>query len=95
LFNGNAIDVLPFMKAGKIPQPLFSFGFSNDLGRFPVYENLDALAEFEEKTKDAIRNKGMKQKEAYHFAIPFKSVEKIAGTLDDAKKLYGPIYGRV
>lgn len=90
--NGLAIDVLPFMKAGKIPQPLFSFGFLDGLSGFPICRSLDDIAEFEERIKQGLQEKTLQQKEGYHFAIPLDSVEKITGEINDAGRFYGPIF---
>lgn len=95
LLFGNPIDVLSFMKkAGEkaIPQPLFSFGFANDLSRFPTFNSLDEITEFEADIKKQLADKTIEQKEAYHFTLPYSSVEKIAGELNDKKRFYGPIY---
>jgi len=92
LFNGYATDVLPFMKAGKIPQPLFSFGFlSVDLTRFSNCRSIDEIAEFETATKQKLESGELEKKEGYHFTIPLKSVETIVGELHDQKRFYGPI----
>ena len=90
--NGLAIDCLPFMKEEKIPQPLFSFGFFNDLSSFPVCNSLDDIAEFEAKVKQRLQDKTLQQREAYHFTLPYPEVERIAGELNDKKRFYGPIY---
>jgi hypothetical protein len=87
LFGGKSIDMLPFMKGGKIPQPLFSFGFECDLRKFPNMKNLDDIDEFEQKIK-----KSGEGREAYHFTIQRDVVEKIIGELNDKKRFYGPIY---
>jgi hypothetical protein len=89
---GTAIDVLPFMKAGKIPQPLFSFGFLDDLSDFPVCRTLDDIAEFESKTKKGLQEKTIPQREAYHFTVPYENVGRVAGILELEKKFYGPIH---
>ena len=90
--NGLAIDILPFMKAGKIPQPLFSFGFLDDLSEYPVCRSSDDISEFEARTKKGLQEKTLQQKEGYHFTIPYSEVEKIAGEINDSKRFYGPIY---
>jgi hypothetical protein len=92
LFDGNAIDCLPFMKAGKIPQLLFSFGFAADLSGFPKCDSLEAIAEFEGKIKEELKNNPINSKEGYHFTLPVEKVVKIAGDLNDNGKFYGPIY---
>lgn len=92
LFEGRATDCLPFMKSGKIPQLLFSFGFASDLSRFPVCRSLDEIAEFEERTKKGLGDGTLDKKEAYHFTIPDETVEDVAGRLNDSKRFYGPIY---
>jgi len=91
LFEDMAVDCLSFMK-GKLPQPLFSFGFANDLSRFPAYNHLDDITKHESNIKQQLRNGKKPSKEAYHFTIPYSEVEKIAGELSDAKRFYGPIY---
>ena len=90
LFQGKAIDALPFMK-GSVPQPLFSFGFSNDLSGFPVCNNLEDIAKFEDIKKIELKET-KKKPEAYHFTIPYNKVEKISGELNDKKRFFGPIY---
>ena len=99
LFNGNAVDVLPFMKAGKIPQPLFSYGFADDLERFPnnnlrfpKLDSLDAIAEFEAKIKEGLKSGSVEKREAHHFTLPYIGVEQIAGEIHDSGRFYGPIY---
>lgn len=91
LFNGYATDVLPFMKAGKIPQPLFSFGFSSDLSWFPKLDSLDAITEFESTTKQKLESGELEKKEGYHFTIPLKEAEAIVEELHDQRRFYGPI----
>ncbi len=90
--DGLAINCLPFMKAGKIPQPLFSFGFLDDLSRFPVCNSLDDIAGFEARIKKGLQDRTLEQKEAYHFTLPKFKVETIVGELNDGKRFYGPIY---
>jgi len=92
LFSGRAVDCLPFMKGGKIPQPLFSFGFENCLEQFPVCRSLDDVAQFEAAIKKQLTEKTIEQREGYHFTLPLKAVETIAGQLNDSKRFYGPIY---
>jgi len=91
LFLHRAIDCLPFMKSGKVPQPLFSYGFAADLLHFPRLDSLDAIAEFEAKTKQQIEKSG-EQKESYHFKISRSKVEQITGQLDEQQRFYGPVY---
>lgn len=92
-FQGlRAIDALPFMKGGKIPQPLFSFGFFDNLSRFPVCKNLDDIAKFETNVKEGLKTGTLTKREGYHFTIPSEHVEKVAGELNDKKRFYGPIY---
>jgi hypothetical protein len=76
---------------GKVPQPLFSYGFLNDLSRFPICTDLDAIAKFEADEKARLKAINANP-EACHFKIPYDSVEKIAGELNDQKRFYGPIY---
>jgi hypothetical protein len=90
--NGLALDILPFMKAGKIPQPLFSFGFLDDLSEFTVCRSLDDITTFEDKTKKSLQEGTLQQKEAYHFTVPSIAVEKVAGELNNSKRFYGPIF---
>lgn len=94
LFHGQAVDILPFMKGGPdgVPQPLFSFAFSDDLSNFTSLSSLEEIAEFEESTKKGLKEQRIKQKEAYNFTIPYKNVEKITGEINDSRKFYGPIY---
>ena len=91
-FQNRAIDVLPFMKAGKVPQLLFSFGFLNDLSEFPVCRSLDDIAKFESRTKQALAEGREPHREAYPFTVHYASVEGIAGELNDKRRFYGPIY---
>ena len=74
-----------------IPQLLFSFGFANELSRFPFCRNLDEIAEFKAKIEKAL-NERKESREAYHFTISYESVEKVVGELYDKKRFYGPIY---
>jgi len=90
--NGLAIDILPFVKAGKIPQPLFSFGFLDDLSRFPVCKSLDNITEFEARTKERLGDGTIQPREAYHFAVPYEQVGGIVGGLDASNRFYGPVY---
>jgi len=92
LFEGYAVDVLPFMKSGKIPQPLFSFGFANDLSGFYQCHSLDGVAKFEDRTKQRLKEGELKPQEAYHFTLPYKKIEPITGELDQQGRFYGPIY---
>jgi hypothetical protein len=92
LLHGHAIDCLPFMKAGKIPQPLFSFGFMSDLSRFPNMKDLEDITMFEVQTKEGIRDGEVEKQEAYHFTIHRDIAEEITGQLNDQNRFYGPIY---
>ncbi|MDO8528365.1 MAG: hypothetical protein Q7S06_00545 [Nanoarchaeota archaeon] len=90
--NGIALGIFPFMKAGKIPQPLFSFGFFDDLSRFHVERSLEEVIEFESEVKKDIQNQRIHGVEAHHFAIPHRYVERVVGELDELNRFYGPIY---
>ncbi|MBU3940425.1 MAG: hypothetical protein KKH88_00655 [Nanoarchaeota archaeon] len=97
LLRGRAIDILPFMKGGAdgVPQPLFSFGFSDDLSRFEACRSLDEIATFEERTKTGLREGILPEREGYHFTVPYDQVETIAGKLNEQGehgRFYGPIH---
>jgi hypothetical protein len=92
LFGGRPIDCLAFMKDGKIPQILFSFGFADDLSGFRVCNNLDDVLEFESVVKQGLSLNATSQRESYHFTVPYSEVENIAGELERRKRFYGPIY---
>ena len=92
LFYNHPTDALPFMKTGKIPQILFSFGFAADLSTFPKLDSLDQIAEFEATTKQKIQSRELEQREGYHFTIPYSQVEQVTGELHDQGKFYGPIH---
>jgi len=94
IFEGYAHRVSPFMKAGQIPQPLFSYGFEADLSQFPVCNSLEDIEDFEALTKGALADRALEPREAYHFTVPYEQVERVANELHDAGKFYGPIYFR-
>ncbi len=91
-FGNRAIDILPFMKSGTIPQLLFSFGFLNDLSRFPVGHTLEDIAEFEAQVRGRLNDRTLQQREAYHFTVPLASAEKVTWELRGSERLYGPVY---
>lgn len=92
LFGGLCIGCFPFMK-GQFPQPLFSFGFTNDLSNFPNCNSLEDITEFEQRIKGNLRTTGEKPKEAYGFTIPLEKAEEIAVKINEQKRFFGPIYG--
>ena len=98
--GGMAIDILPFMK-GEAPQPLFSYGFLDDLSGFPVIESLRQLTRFEESLKLTQDAEYLKSREGYHFAVPARYVGHIIDSLSGCSgksgtnRFHGPIFHSV
>ncbi|MFH1607990.1 MAG: hypothetical protein ABIA78_02555 [archaeon] len=94
LFDGRAVDFLPF-KAGDYYPPLASFTCENVLSDFPYFENLESILEFREKVIMGIKEGAIKEKEGHHFTVPYRSLEKIAGELNNQGRFYGPVYDSI
>lgn len=80
------LDVTPFMKGGKFPQPLFSYIATGNLGHIgTVIEDNVQLERFErEKTGDGSR-------EAYPFVVPISGLQAFMEEVHLLDKFYGPV----
>lgn len=80
------LDVTPFMKAGKFPQPLFSYIVTGGLSHITTYiKNDKELESFRASLPEK------KTKEAYSFLIPMECLRDFVEEIDKLGKFYGPV----
>ena len=90
-------SVLPFMKGGEggVPQLLFSFGYLDNLTRFPIMSSIREIEKFEASLKGIHETGYLRKREGYHFAVPVANIEEITSALEgdgDNSRFHGPIY---
>lgn len=91
LFPKKALDILPFIRAGNLPQILLSYGFSDTLRKYPRLSNMDEILSFEEDIKIKLEDGLVTPGEAYPFTLQQENVLGIVSELENEEKLYGPI----
>ena len=80
------LDVSPFMKSGRLPQPIFSYIISGDITHISTFvRNSMELERFETSSHTS------KPKEAYPFAIPIADLRVFVDEVDKLGKFYGPV----
>ena len=80
------LDVTPFMKSGRFPQPIFSYIVTGNFDYItPIIRNNSELVRFEASLPKE------KPKEAYPFIIPLENLRDFFSEVDALGKFYGPV----
>jgi 8-oxo-dGTP pyrophosphatase MutT (NUDIX family) len=80
------LDVTPFMKSGRFPQPIFSYIVTGDLGHITEYVRNNAELE-----RFVASLEGREPKEAYPFVVPIEFLRDFLHEVDGLGKFYGPV----
>ncbi len=80
------LDVSPFIKSGRFPQPIFSYIISGDINHISTFvRNAVELERFETSLYTD------EPREAYPFAIPIENLRSFVDEVGKLEKFYGPV----
>jgi len=80
------LDISPFMKSGRFPQPIFSYIISGDINHISTFvRNAAELERFETSLH------ADELEEAYPFAVPIENLHSFVDEVDKLEKFYGPV----